>query len=118
MGNHKISDDLKEAALQLRQDGQTPGYIKHITGISRCTLFCTQKWKHDTGSVAKAQAIRCGCPCSLLHSDAAYLLHLAHHKPTLFLDEYACRLKDFHGMCWPQCKACAKACLRTRSYSS
>jgi transposase len=95
MGNRKISDDLKEAALRLRQDGQTPGYIKHITGISRCTLFRTQKQKHDTGSVAKAQAIRHGHPRSLLHSDAAYLLRLARHKPTLFLDEYAHRLKDF-----------------------
>jgi transposase len=98
MGNRKISDDLKEAALRLRQDGQTPGYIKHITGISRRTLFRTQKRKHDTGSVAKAQAIGRGRPRSLLHSDAAYLLRLARHKPTLFLDEYARRLKDFRHL--------------------
>jgi hypothetical protein len=95
MGNCKISDDLKEAALRLRQDGQTPRYIKHITGISRHTLFRTQKWKCNTGSVAKAQAIGRGRPRSLLHFDAAYLLRLARHKPTLFLDEYAHRLEDF-----------------------
>ena len=99
MGNHNISDDLKDTALQLKLDGQTPGYIKHITGISRHTLFRTQKQKHNTGSVAKAQAIGCGRPHSLLQSDAAYLLHLAHHKPTLFLDQYAHCLtcSDLHG---------------------
>jgi transposase len=95
MSNRRISDDLKEAALQLKQDGHTPDYIKGITGISKRTLFRTQKRKHNTGSVAKAQAIGQACPRSLLQSDAAYLLRLARHKPTLSLDEYARRLKDF-----------------------
>jgi hypothetical protein len=95
MGNRRISDDLKEAALRLKQDGHTPDYIKGITSISKRTLFHTQKRKQNTRSVAKAQAIGRACPHSLLQSDAAYLLHLACHKPTLFLDEYAQRLKDF-----------------------
>ena len=98
MGNCRISDDLKEAALQLKQDGHTPDYIKAITGISKRTLFRTQKQKHNTGSVAKAQAIGRAHPRSLLQSDAAYLLCLACHKPTLFLDEYAWWLKDFRHL--------------------
>jgi transposase len=89
MGNHRISDDLKEAALHLQDDGHSTAYIKQITGsISKITLYRAQKRKHTTGSVAKAQAIGCGCPRSLLKTDADYLLHLAQHKPTPFLDEY------------------------------
>jgi hypothetical protein len=42
-----------------------------------------------TGSVAKAQVIGRGWPQKLIHPDCRYLLSLAHHKPTLFLDEYA-----------------------------
>jgi hypothetical protein len=34
----------------------------------------------------------------LLHADAAYLLRLAQHKPTVFLDEYACRLIEFRHL--------------------
>jgi hypothetical protein len=34
----------------------------------------------------------------LLHADAAYLLQLAQHKPTVFLDEYARRLIEFRHL--------------------
>jgi transposase len=99
MGNRWISDDLKEAALQLQYDSQSTAYIKCITGgISKSTLYWTQKRKNITGSVAKAKAIGCGRPCLLLHADAAYLLQLARHKPTVFLDEYAHRLIDFRHL--------------------
>jgi hypothetical protein len=65
-------------------------YVKQITGgISKSMLYWAQKRKHITGSVAKAQAIGHGHPRSLLKTDTDYLLHLARHKPTLFLDEYA-----------------------------
>ena len=74
MGNHRISDDLKEAALRLQDDGHSTAYIKRITGgISKCMLFCAQKCKHTTGSVAKAQAIGRGHPRLLLKTDADYL---------------------------------------------
>lgn len=95
MGNRKISDDLKEAAWRLKNDGQSFQYIKTITGISKRTIFCTQKQKQDTGSVAKALAVGRGRPRSLLKLDSVYLLRLARHKPTLFLDEYARRLITF-----------------------
>ena len=94
MGNRRISDDLKEAALRLQDDGHSTAYIKRITGgISKSTLNRTRKRKHITGSVAKAQAIGRGRPRSLLKTDADYLLRLARHKPTLFLDEYTRRLE-------------------------
>ena len=48
--------------------------------------------------VVTFQAIRCGHSCLLLHLDAAYLLHLVCHKPTLFLDEYAYCLKDIQHL--------------------
>ena len=89
MGNHRISDDLKEAALCLQDDGHSTAYIKQIAGsISKSMLYCAQKRKHTTGSVVKAQAIGHSRPRSLLKTDADYLLHLAQHKPTLFLDKY------------------------------
>ena len=56
-------------------------------------LFRARKFKHTTGSVAKAQAIGHGRPHSLLKTDADYLLRLTRHKPTLFLDEYTCCLE-------------------------
>jgi hypothetical protein len=94
MGNHRISDDLKEAALRLQDDGHSTAYIKQIAGsISKSMLYCAQKRKHTTGSVAKAQAIGHSRPRSLLKTDADYLLHLAQHKPTLFLDKYTHRLE-------------------------
>ena len=46
------------------------------------------------GNVTKAQAISWGRPQKLAHPDCQYLLSLAHHKPTLFLNEYACWLQD------------------------
>lgn len=45
--------------------------------------------------VAKAQAIGRGRPRKALHEDVQYLIRLAHHKPTLFLDEYQRRLKEY-----------------------
>lgn len=98
MVNRKISDDLKDAALRLKADGRTSAYIRHITGISRRTLYRSQKRKRDTGSVAKAQAIGRGRPRSLLKQDAEYLLRLARHKPTLFLDEYQHQLTRYRHL--------------------
>jgi transposase len=44
---------------------------------------------------SKAQAIGRGRPRKALHEDVQYLIRLAHHKPTLFLDEYQQRLKGY-----------------------
>jgi hypothetical protein len=40
MGNHRISDDLKEAVLCLQDDGYSSAYVKQITGgISESMLY-------------------------------------------------------------------------------
>ncbi|KAJ7934505.1 hypothetical protein B0H13DRAFT_1591499 [Mycena leptocephala] len=52
------------------------------------TLFRAKKRFRDTGSVARAPAPNPGGPRLLQTADANFLLHLARHKPTIFLDEY------------------------------
>ena len=92
----RISDDLKEAAIRLKNRGRdTDHEIRQITGFSTKTLNRAIRRKQATGSVAKAQAIGRGRPRSLLRRDCDYLLRLARYKPTLFLDEYRRRLEQF-----------------------
>ena len=94
-----ISDDLKEAAIRLRNQGQDTNHeIKEITSFSTRTLTRAIRCKQLTGSVAKAQAIGRGRPRSLMRRDCDYLLRLAWHKPTLFLDEYSKRLEQFRSL--------------------
>jgi transposase len=94
-----ISDDLKEAAIRLKNRGRdTDHEIREITGFSTKTLHRAIRRKHATGSVAKAQAIGRGRPRSLLRRDCDYLLQLARYKPTLFLDEYSRRLEQFRQL--------------------
>jgi len=91
-----ISDDLKEAAIRLKNRGYDTNHeIRQITGFSTKTLNWAIQRKQATGSVAKAQAIGHGHPRSLLRCDCDYLLRLARYKPTLFLDEYSRRLEKF-----------------------
>ncbi|KAH9924248.1 hypothetical protein B0H21DRAFT_701077 [Amylocystis lapponica] len=56
--------------------------------------MCTLRQIHYTGDVATAQALGRGWPQKLLREDCEYLLHLAHHKSSLFLDEYSHRLRE------------------------
>lgn len=99
MVNRKISDDLKEAALRLQQRGRdTTEEILSIVGFSKSTLYRTERRKNLTGSVAKAQVLGRGRPRKLIHADAEYLLRLARHKPTLFLDEYRDRLERYRHL--------------------
>ena len=98
MVNKHISDDLKEAALHLRNDGHDHEYIKRITGISRATIYRIEKQRRLTGSIAKTQAICRGHPRLLVQSNADYLLRLARHKPSMFLNEYTRRLGQFHSL--------------------
>ena len=89
----------KEAAIRLRNRGRDTNHeIKEITGFSTRTLTRAIQCKQLTGSVAKAQAIGCGCPRSLIRRDCDYLLRLARHKPTLFLDEYSKCLEQFRSL--------------------
>jgi transposase len=99
MGNRRISNDLKEAAVRLMNRGTyTMEEITAITRISRRTLFRVARQKRLTGSVAKTVAVGRGRPRSLVHADAQYLLSLARHNPTLFLDEYHDRLQRYRHL--------------------
>ncbi|KAJ7814860.1 hypothetical protein B0H13DRAFT_1664370 [Mycena leptocephala] len=99
MPNRRISDDLKEAMLRMEDRGRdTTNEILKIAQFSRSTLIRMRKRKHLTGSVAKAQAIGRGRPRTLLQADADYLVRLARHNPTLFLDEYRDRLERYRHL--------------------
>ena len=94
-----ISDNLKEAAIRLKNRGRDTNYeIRQITSMSTRTLGRAIQRKQMTGSVAKAQAIGRGRPRSLLRRDCDYLLRLARYKPTLFLDEYSLCLERFREL--------------------
>ena len=91
----KISNDLKEAALRLKARGRDTNHeISLITGFSTSTLYRALRRKLLTGRAAPAPAIGRGRPRSLHRRDCDYLLRLARHKPTLFLDKYARRLQQ------------------------
>ena len=82
--------------MKLKTRGKdTLEQILEIVNFSERTFYHTQCHKRVTGSVAKAQAIGRGCPQKLLFVDIQYLLRLAQHKPTLFLDEYAKKLEEY-----------------------
>jgi len=94
MGNRRTSDDLKEAALRMKAREYRDEEILEISQFSLSTLKRAARQKRLTGSVAKVQAIGRGRPRKLIHPDCQYLLSLARHKPSFFLDEYARRLED------------------------
>ncbi|KAJ6484225.1 hypothetical protein C8R45DRAFT_755662, partial [Mycena sanguinolenta] len=99
MPNRRISNDLKDAALRLRARGRdTTPEILDIVGFSRSTLYRTSRRKRPTGSVAHAPAVGRGRPRTLLDQDADYLIRLARHKPTVFLDEYRDRLEHYRHL--------------------
>src|SRR5882762_8610123 len=94
MGNRKISNDLKVAALRMKGKQYSMTEIVTVTEIFEATFYCTQRLKQLTGTLVKAQAIGRGRPCKLAARDAQYLLKLAHFKPITFLNEYAWWLCD------------------------
>ncbi|KAG1846152.1 hypothetical protein C8R48DRAFT_569848, partial [Suillus tomentosus] len=94
MGNRRISDDLKDAALRMVNKGYATPEILSITQISKSTIYRTQRRKRATGGVAKIQAIGRGRPRAFTQHDVQFLIRLARHNPTLFLDEYQTRLRD------------------------
>ena len=84
------------AALRLKALGHySVREILQIVQFSRKTFNRAQRRYRLTGTVAKAQVIGRGRPRKALHEDVQYLIRLAHHKPTLFLDEYQRRLKVY-----------------------
>ncbi|PBL04472.1 hypothetical protein ARMGADRAFT_911870 [Armillaria gallica] len=93
-----ISDDLKQTALRMRVRGDSPEEILCMTRFSLSTLYCTQRRFRLTGDVAKEPALGRGRPQKLLAADIAYLLSLAWHNPSKFLDEYQERLRRYHNI--------------------
>lgn len=69
--------------------------ILKIVQFSQSTYYCTIRRQRLTGNVIKAKPVGIGRPRSLIQADADYLLHLARHTPTLFLDEYCDRLDKY-----------------------
>jgi transposase len=96
MGNRHISNDLKMAALRLSARGRdTMSEILDIVRFSRRTFYRVKERYRRFNTVAKAQAIGKGRPRKAMPGDIRYLIRLAHHKPTLFLDEYQSRLDRY-----------------------
>ena len=96
MGNRKISTDLKAAALRLHARGDSDKEVSRIMGFSISTLSRIRRRYRLSGNIAKApQPGLFGRPRLLLTADTRYLLSLAHHNPTMFLDEYAKRLRKW-----------------------
>jgi transposase len=94
MVNKRISDDAKRIGLRLLARGRdTPEEIGKICRYSTRTLFRAKKRFRDTGSVRRARARNPGRPRLLNTADAHYLLQLAKHKPSIFLDEYTVYLE-------------------------
>ena len=92
MGRRQISQDLKAAALRLCARGDSDQEIIWICNFSLSTLTRIRRRHHRTGSTAHDPAIRPGRPRVLVQADSDFLIALARHNPTLFLDEYAKRL--------------------------
>jgi transposase len=89
MGNQRISDDLKEAALCLHACGDSDKEICHITCFSLSTLSHIYRRRRLTGKISRNPAIHPGRPQSLLAANCRYLVALTEHDPTLFLNKYA-----------------------------
>ena len=88
MVNRRIRDDLKLAVLRLKARGRdSVSEILDIVSFSKQTFYRVQGQFRRIGTVAKANAIGRGRPQKILLADTRYLVRLARHKPTLFLDE-------------------------------
>jgi transposase len=89
MGNRSIQDSAKTIALRLLARGRdTRKEIAGICDFSERTLSRVVQRHRATGSVAKAAVLGAGRPRLLDNKDAAYLIRLAKHRPSMFLDEY------------------------------
>jgi len=99
MVNRRISDDAKRIAMRLKARGRDSDHeICNLVNFSLSTLHRTLRRNRATGDVAKKAAIGRGHPRKLIYADCSYLLRLARHKPTLFLDEYCRRLEYYRDL--------------------
>ncbi|KAF6751580.1 hypothetical protein DFP72DRAFT_759499, partial [Ephemerocybe angulata] len=88
-----ISTDLKEAMLRLKsRKVVTLDDIERIGQLSTRTLYRAQRLYRLTGSASPPPAVGRGRPRTLLQADCDYLVQLARHSPSTFLDKYRDRL--------------------------
>jgi transposase len=83
VGNRRISDDLKDAALRMVNKGYKTKEILSTIQFSKSTIYRTQRLKQATGSVTKLQAIGRGRPRVFTQHDIQFLIRLARHNPIL-----------------------------------
>ncbi|KAH6869008.1 hypothetical protein BKA70DRAFT_1132082 [Coprinopsis sp. MPI-PUGE-AT-0042] len=92
----KISTDLKESMIRLHDLGDYDDEtMEYVSGFSMRTFYHAKARHRVTGSAASKQALGRGRPRKLVRRDFDYLIRLARHKPSLFLDEYSRLLERF-----------------------
>ena len=80
MGNHRISPDVKLAAIRLYERQLLPlCQIPECVGFSRRTFFRILSLFNETGEVAKPRSLALSCPRVFNHEDINYLLQLVYH---------------------------------------
>jgi transposase len=88
MGNRRISNDVKLAALKLFFHGQLAlSDILDAVGFSRSTFFRVLNIWNETGQVSRERSYLRGRPRLLHREDVKYLLTLVKHRPQFFLQE-------------------------------
>jgi transposase len=95
---HKISCDIKIAALNLHESGILPlPDILACVGFSECPFYRVLKLWKETGDIVPHQhGNHKGRPCLLHCDDIQYLLWLIRHRPDWFLDELLNLLEHNH----------------------
>ncbi|KAF8500286.1 Homeodomain-like protein, partial [Russula emetica] len=94
MGYHRISRDVKIAAIKLyEQDLLSLDNILDCCGFSERTFYRILKLWRETGDVIHLSRSLQGRLRTLDHNDVQYLLHLIQENPDYFLDELLCLLK-------------------------
>lgn len=86
----KHTDDNRLTAMRLADRGlDDTDEICRLTDIPRSTFYDTRRRYLRTGRVSVKEALLRGRPRSTTYRDTFFLLKLAKHNPTRFLDEYA-----------------------------
>jgi transposase len=97
MGYHRISRDVKIAAIKLyEQDLLSLSDILDCCGFSERTFYQILRLWRETGDVIHPSRSLQGRLRSLDYNDVQYLLHLIRENPDYFLDELLCLLKTNH----------------------
>lgn len=88
MGNRRISDQVKVAAMRLyERQGMSLQDILDAVQFSESTFWRVHKLWVEEGRVSKARSALRGRARSLHQEDRQYLVTLIRHRPAFFLDE-------------------------------